>query len=25
MVGLVGGITRDLLIGAPPATFQDWR
>jgi uncharacterized membrane protein YeiH len=25
VVGLAGGITRDLLIGAPPATFRDWR
>src|SRR3954466_12787725 len=24
-VGLAGGITRDLLIGTPPATFRDWR
>ena len=24
-VGLTGGITRDLLIGVPPATFRDWR
>jgi len=24
-VGLAGGITRDLLIGIPPATFRDWR
>jgi uncharacterized membrane protein YeiH len=24
-VGLAGGITRDVLIGAPPATFRDWR
>jgi uncharacterized membrane protein YeiH len=24
-VGLAGGIVRDLLIGAPPATFRDWR
>ena len=24
-VGLAGGITRDLLIGVPPATFRDWR
>src|SRR6185312_7453134 len=23
--GLAGGIVRDLLIGAPPATFRDWR
>ncbi len=25
VVGLAGGITRDLLIGLPPATFRDWR
>jgi uncharacterized membrane protein YeiH len=25
VVGLAGGITRDLLIGVPPATFRDWR
>jgi uncharacterized membrane protein YeiH len=25
VVGLVGGITRDLLIGVPPETFRDWR
>src|SRR3954454_22676762 len=25
VVGLAGGITRDLLIGAPPATLRDWR
>ena len=25
VVGLAGGITRDLLIGMPPATFRDWR
>jgi uncharacterized membrane protein YeiH len=25
VVGMAGGITRDLLIGAPPATFRDWR
>src|SRR3954471_17008803 len=25
VVALAGGITRDLLIGAPPATFRDWR
>ena len=25
VVGLAGGIMRDLLIGAPPATFRDWR
>jgi uncharacterized membrane protein YeiH len=25
IVGLAGGITRDLLIGVPPATFRDWR
>ncbi len=25
VVGLVGGITRDLLIGIPPQTFRDWR
>jgi uncharacterized membrane protein YeiH len=24
-VGLAGGIVRDLMIGAPPATFRDWR
>jgi uncharacterized membrane protein YeiH len=24
-VGLAGGITRDLLVGIPPATFRDWR
>src|SRR3954468_8728750 len=24
-VALAGGITRDLLIGVPPATFRDWR
>ena len=24
-VALAGGITRDLLIGTPPATFRDWR
>src|SRR3954447_23291546 len=25
VVSLAGGITRDLLIGVPPATFRDWR
>src|SRR4051794_37205422 len=25
VVGLAGGITRDLLIGTPPASFRDWR
>jgi len=25
VVGLAGGIIRDLLIGTPPATFRDWR
>jgi uncharacterized membrane protein YeiH len=25
VVGLTGGITRDLLIGVPPETFRDWR
>jgi len=25
VVGLSGGIIRDLLIGVPPATFRDWR
>jgi uncharacterized membrane protein YeiH len=25
VVGLAGGIMRDLLIGTPPATFRDWR
>jgi hypothetical protein len=25
VVGLAGGITRDLLIGTPLETFQDWR
>src|SRR3954463_7152039 len=25
VVGLAGGITRDVLIGIPPATFRDWR
>ena len=25
VVGLAGGITRDLLIDRPPATFRDWR
>lgn len=25
VVGLAGGITRDLLIGIPPQTFRDWR
>ncbi len=25
VVGLAGGIMRDLLIGVPPATFRDWR
>jgi len=25
VVGLVGGITRDVLIGIPPATLRDWR
>jgi uncharacterized membrane protein YeiH len=25
VVGLAGGITRDLLIGVPPQTFRDWR
>src|SRR3954452_15747746 len=25
VVGLAGGITRDLLIGVPPRTFRDWR
>jgi uncharacterized membrane protein YeiH len=24
-VGLAGGVTRDLLVGVPPATFRDWR
>jgi Glycine transporter len=24
VVGLAGGITRDLLIGVPPATIRDW-
>ncbi|MPY91566.1 MAG: trimeric intracellular cation channel family protein [Acidimicrobiia bacterium] len=24
VVGLAGGITRDLLIGVPPSTFRDW-
>jgi uncharacterized membrane protein YeiH len=24
-VGLAGGLTRDLLIGVPPASFRDWR
>jgi uncharacterized membrane protein YeiH len=25
VVGIAGGIIRDLLIGVPPATFRDWR
>jgi uncharacterized membrane protein YeiH len=25
VVGLAGGVVRDLLIGTPPATFRDWR
>jgi uncharacterized membrane protein YeiH len=25
VVGLAGGVTRDLLIGVPPETFRDWR
>jgi uncharacterized membrane protein YeiH len=25
VVGLAGGITRDVLIGTPPETFRDWR
>ncbi len=25
VVGLAGGVLRDLLIGTPPATFRDWR
>jgi uncharacterized membrane protein YeiH len=25
VVGLAGGVTRDVLIGRPPATFRDWR
>jgi uncharacterized membrane protein YeiH len=25
VVGMAGGITRDLLIGIPPQTFRDWR
>jgi uncharacterized membrane protein YeiH len=25
VVGLAGGVIRDLLIGRPPATFRDWR
>ncbi|MGH2889133.1 MAG: trimeric intracellular cation channel family protein [Solirubrobacteraceae bacterium] len=25
VVGLAGGITRDVLTGVPPATFRDWR
>lgn len=25
VVGLAGGVLRDLLIGVPPATFRDWR
>jgi uncharacterized membrane protein YeiH len=25
VVGLAGGITRDVLIGVPPETFRDWR
>jgi uncharacterized membrane protein YeiH len=25
VVGIAGGITRDLLIGIPPQTFRDWR
>jgi uncharacterized membrane protein YeiH len=25
VVGLAGGIIRDLLIGTPPATFRDWK
>jgi uncharacterized membrane protein YeiH len=25
VVGLAGGITRDVLIGLPPQTFRDWR
>ncbi len=25
VVGIAGGITRDVLIGIPPQTFRDWR
>lgn len=25
VVGMAGGVTRDVLIGVPPATFRDWR
>ncbi|TQS43022.1 trimeric intracellular cation channel family protein [Cryptosporangium phraense] len=25
VVGLAGGVVRDVLIGTPPATFRDWR
>src|SRR5690348_3621577 len=25
VVGLAGGVIRDVLIGTPPATFRDWR
>jgi uncharacterized membrane protein YeiH len=25
VVGMAGGVIRDLLIGVPPATFRDWR
>src|SRR5687767_7135604 len=25
VVGVAGGITRDVLIGIPPQTFRDWR
>lgn len=25
VVGMAGGITRDVLIGRPPSTFRDWR
>ena len=25
VVGLAGGVARDVLIGVPPATFRDWR
>src|SRR5690349_23153953 len=25
VVALAGGVTRDVLIGTPPATFRDWR
>src|SRR5690348_3273767 len=25
VVGMAGGIIRDLMIGVPPATFRDWR